>query len=478
MEVYYNNSISKNAGPAAQMLFENPFETILEDMLPVGTLRDSTYEIVGPMAYLIGVRAESIREYPQYKFFAKLDSDKNARIIRHLCICRTSIERNFKKISDAMAREYRLIENMPDEWLPSASMAALKADGVSFVKKSSTKLAQHLIEINRLISDRINNCRSLFPDWVPWDYIKDLFIMPNGLTENGTKAAADLYYAHKFNYPYQCYINWRPYEAGNVLTDDRRFMTFLYEQHNDYFTEYSQTSDAGSLTKNRIYSFLSAAHRVVALVDCENVDPYKFCASLRSLAQEELDKISKIILFDDVHASTAWAVLERFTSIPVEYLMVERIHAGKSLVDGKLIARASKEFYKNDTDSFLLVSSDSDYWSLISDLDGANFLVMIESEKTSSALKTGLEERQIPYCYLDDFYLGGAEELKTSVVQAEISRQLDACTFDLEAMLTTALTKTRASMSEIEQKRFMEKLVGRLTIVVDDIKHVHIELKK
>jgi len=37
-----------------------------------------------------------------------------------------------------------------------------------------------------------NNCKSLFPIWINWTYIKELFIMPNGLTEDGTKDAADI----------------------------------------------------------------------------------------------------------------------------------------------------------------------------------------------------------------------------------------------------------------------------------------------
>ncbi len=94
------------------------------------------------------------------------------------------------------------------EILPMSSMQQLSNDGISFIKKSSTKLCHHIIEINRLISDRINNCKSLFPIWINWAYIKELFIMPNGLTEGGTKDAADIYYASLSYYPYQMYINW------------------------------------------------------------------------------------------------------------------------------------------------------------------------------------------------------------------------------------------------------------------------------
>ena len=63
------------------------------------TYRDSTYSIVSKVAYLIGVPKrifENQHEPPQLEIFQQLENDKNARIIRHLCIIRTAIERNFK----------------------------------------------------------------------------------------------------------------------------------------------------------------------------------------------------------------------------------------------------------------------------------------------------------------------------------------------------------------------------------------------
>lgn len=121
--------------------------------------------------------------------YERLETDKAARIVRNLCIVRTAIERNFRHINGAMRTDYRTILSMP-EYVPDDSMRQLSADGINFVKKTSTKLAHHIIEINRLISDRINNCKKLFPLWINWDYIKDLFIMPNGLKEEGTRQAA------------------------------------------------------------------------------------------------------------------------------------------------------------------------------------------------------------------------------------------------------------------------------------------------
>ena len=155
--------------------------------------KDSTYELVSKVAYLIGVPLrifQNEHEPPKIEIYNRLEQDKNARIIRNLCIIRTAIERNYRKINDIMRMEYRGLLSMP-EIIPASSMQQLSNDGISFIKKSSTKLCHHIIEINRLISDRINNCKSLFPIWINWAYIKELFIMPNGLTEDGTKDAAD-----------------------------------------------------------------------------------------------------------------------------------------------------------------------------------------------------------------------------------------------------------------------------------------------
>ena len=44
--------------------------------------------------------------------------------------------------------------------------------------------------------------------------------------------------------------------------------------------------------------------------------------------------------------------------------MIERIKQNKSLVDIKLTARACQEHYQKQVDSFVIVSSDSDYWGL------------------------------------------------------------------------------------------------------------------
>lgn len=443
--------------------------------------KDSTYDIISKVAYLIGVPKrifELEHEPPKLDIYERMDKDKNARIIRHLCVIRTAIERGFKHISEKMKYQYRSILSMP-EHIPEESIQQLTDDGINFYRKSNTKLNQHIVEINRIISDRINNCRYLFPTWLNWDYIKQLFIMPNGLSEDGTKEAANTYFSNLECYPYKIYINWIPHPYGNILYNDKKFVTILYQQHNDYFTEYSRVSDAGSFVKSNIYDFVEYSERVVMAVDCENSDPYRLCATLKGLDQDILSKIQKIMLFDDIHTVNAWRILESHTKIPVEHIMTERVKQSKSLVDIELTARTCMEHYKNNVDSFVLVSSDSDYWGLISSLPDARFLVMIEREKCGPDMKAALANSGIFYCYIDDFYSGNSEAIKNSALFNELYRYLDdALKLNVNDMLDAAISATRITMTTQEKRQFYDKHIRQMKLIIDPDGNVSIELRR
>ena len=59
------------------------------------------------------------------------------------------------------------------------------------------------------------------------------------------------------------------------------------------------------------------AVNVAIFVDCENVDPYSFGATILNLDDSELSKIKKIVLYDDVNTSTAWDYITDIISIPI-----------------------------------------------------------------------------------------------------------------------------------------------------------------
>lgn len=92
-----------------------------------------------------------------------------------------------------------------------------------------------------------------------------------------------------------------------MLFNDNKFVNILYEMHNDYFFETEKVLDAGETTKTTIYDFIERGERTAIIVDCENSDVYKLYATLKNLNQEELQKVKKIILFDDVHTTRAWS---------------------------------------------------------------------------------------------------------------------------------------------------------------------------
>ena len=91
---------------------------------------NSTYMVVSKIAYLIGVPQtifENEHEPPQMEWYLELEKDKNARIIRNLCILRTAIERNFRSISQAMRYDLKSILSLP-EYIPTSSVDQLSAN--------------------------------------------------------------------------------------------------------------------------------------------------------------------------------------------------------------------------------------------------------------------------------------------------------------------------------------------------------------
>ncbi len=426
---------------------------------------DATFDIVSKTAYLCGVPERFFYEDEKrlrLDIYVKLDKDKNARIIRNLCIIRTAIERGFKRINNYIKYENRRISSLTD-CIPEKSLRELSEDGVVFEKNTSTKLAHHLIEINRLIADRINNCSSLYPMWINWNYVKNLFIMPNGLTEQGTAEGAASYYNVMERLPYRVYLNYKPVSDDYLFYNDRVFVSNLYESNNDYFEDKSKTADVNDTIKDSVYDFIEDSGKLIVMVDCENADPYAMYSVFQNLDMEYLGKIKNVILIDDVHANIAWHILDENLKVPVEHIMLERLKDNKSLADITLTSRTCQEFYQNGVDSFIIVSSDSDYWALIKSIPSARFLVMIEHEKCSVDMKNALAASGVFYCYTDDFYSGDTQTLKTKVILKEMYKYISEH-MDLNAreMFETAVSNSRVEMPESEKNAFYDRYVRRL----------------
>ena len=182
-------------------------------------------------------------------------------------------------------------------------------------------------------------------------------------------------------------------------------------------------------------------------------------------------------MYDDVHTTTAWKILEKFTQIPIEHNMIERIKENKSLVDIRLTTGTCREFFQNDTDSFILASSDSDYWGLISAMPEAHFLVLVESDKCGPDIKRAMIDAGITYCYMDDFCTGNSDEIRIQAVLNEVRKSLDeAVHFNIQELFQEAIRRTRAELSTGEQAQFYDRYLRPMRLNVDKEGNVEVQL--
>ena len=427
--------------------------------------------------YLIGVPKEIFdRGQLDGEHYAKMNQNKNARIIRNLCLIRNGIEQNYTKISAAFYHDIKNLHTLP-QYIDQEAIQKLSQDGIQIIK-ANYPLDKYVMDINREIANRINNVKSLLPIWLKWNYVRPLFIMPNGTKPEGVKAAGNEYNAHRGDYPFQVYINWGGSGQGNILFNDKKFVSLLYEEHEDCFQDMSKVTDAGNIAKDGIYAFLNQAQQAAIVVDGENSDPYKLYAMLNNLDQNALlSKISKILLFDDVHASSAWEVLNEFTEIPVERILLQRVKEDKSFLDIRLSVGVCKEFYQNKIDSFILAFSDSDYWGLIPTLEEARFLVLVEEEKVSGAIRHTLEDAGITYCYLDDFCTGNSNQIKERALLKELRQRLEEeVNFNIQDILREVYEVTRADMAAGEKNQFYARYIKPMHIEIDQDGEVYLSL--
>ncbi len=426
-----------------------------------------TKEVVTTIAYMIGVRMSALTvSYGECsELIEKLQADKDATTIRYLCKLRTVLMQKFKKTDDLMRYQLKNLHNI--EWYDKDNIKQLEKWGFTIIQ-ANYRSEKYMQDLTRLINENIDKCSHLFYDWLNWEYIRDLFFVPKYNKNGVMKVEFNKYMANIEHYPFQMYIHWQPAEVGSIIYSDRKFLKIIYGQHNDSFTDYTKYRDADDETRNNIYNFIDSTEKTAIAVDCENSDPYKLYSVLKGLNQEELAKIEKITLYDDPNTTAGWDWLSKFTQIPVEHIEIDRVTDRKSLVDVRMTASVVTDFYRDGITSFIIVSSDSDFWGLIESLPKAKFLVMYEYEKCGTAIKNALAQHGIYYCAIDDFCTAGTEELKRAVLFAELEKHLPSLIGENPLELTHKIyeaTKVTATMKEMEN--FCNRYVKTLRLKVN-----------
>lgn len=438
-----------------------------------------TKEIVTTIGYMIGVKKNILEQCfgeEYHELLQTLYVNKETSIISYLCKLRTTLMQKFKKTDDEMRFNLKNLNSM--DFYDQDNIKQLEKWGFEIIKPNY-RSEKYMLDLAGLISANIDNCFELFPDWVNWNYIKDLFVIPQYTKKGVLKSEFNIYMKNIEYYPFQMYIHWKPEDHGSILYTDGKFLGIIYRQHNDIFTDFTKYKDAHSETKNNIYDFIDRSYKTAIAVDCENSDVYKLYSVLKNLNQDELSKIEKIVLYDDYHTTSGWDWLEKFTKIPIEHIEVNRVTDQKSLVDIKMTAGVCTDYYENNITSFILVSSDSDYWGLISTLTKAEFLVMYEHSKCGQAIKRALSEHNIYYCSIDDFCSGNIEELKKAVLFSCLEKYLpEIISLNGKELVRKIYEEARISASEKEMENFYDRYIKTLRLRVDNDGNFTVEICK
>lgn len=418
------------------------------------------------VAFLIGTKMDVLVDNNpnERELFERLSKEKDAVIIRTLCNIRSNLMLNYTNTERNIVFN---LQNLDRQEIYKEDIKTLSKNDINIIKVNY-KVNRYLADINSLISQRINTVKDLFPEWVKWDYLKSLFVMPKGQSEEMIKSESKKFIQSRLSYPFTRYIYWHPVEEGNILLNDEKFLKILYRQFKDEFQDISKVKDASESVKTNIYDFINNNESTVIVVDCENSDAYKLASVLKQLDRNEIERIHKIMLYDDVHTTRAWAFLNKITNIPVEHILVDRIKENKSLVDMKMCAGVSASYYRDNITSFILCSSDSDFWGLISSMPEANFLVMIEYSKCGPDIKNALIENGTYYCSIDDFCTGNIKSFKMAILHNELeSRVKDLIEVNTNELLDDIFTTLRMEISDAERQNFYKKYIQSMSLHID-----------
>jgi hypothetical protein len=100
---------------------------------------------------------------------------------------------------------------------------------------------------------------------------------------------------------------------------------------------------------------------------------------------------------------------------------------------------------------------DKSFEELISELEEARFLVMVEEAVCGPDLKRALSTKGIFYCYLDDFYTGNIEDIKQRALFKEMQEYIQSnVNLNINEMFEYALLQTRIETTESEEKQFFK----------------------
>lgn len=422
------------------------------------------------IGYLLGVKeeylyiiCESNDEFDNLK--KTLEKNNSATAIRCLNNMRSNLMLGFKAISQRIRISSHNYEPLYKNEVFKDDFKKLMRLNIDITPANAQDINAYINKINDEIKRHFPGTKKLFPEWVNFKYIENIFKMPKDIVSESKK-----FQVNQECYPFKRYFNWEyPEKQGNILSCDQKILSLIYIENGETFKDVNKVSDVSDNVKYNIEEFIQKGTKVQVFIDGENTDPYRFSSMLAGLQDSEREKIELITVYYDARFSCkAWEMLKHFSGgIEVKTVSVERIIEDKSLVDHKLVAGVSKACYKERVDSIILASSDSDFWSVIEEVE-ANYLVLIENEKCSYDFKEKLRGNDVFYCYLERF-MNPDDRFFKSVFRSELKKEINK-QFQLTTaneLLNSAITQSRADVSKAVRENLFNKYIKNLKLSID-----------
>lgn len=396
------------------------------------------------LQYLIGVPSQYIDS------FDMLNKGLMAET-RKLCSLRSLIIASFTDINE----QFRNGVQLADIPMTARLVSDIAKYDINIVNSGS--LSRNVIELNKLIDERIEKIALGFKG-IPQEWIQEMFSMPAGDTIDGVRMAVRRYRQFKNFYPYQKYVNWpfaeTPEEkrSKNIFGNDKDLHALLADIHAN--------------KKSKLIDFVGTANDVVVVVDCENSDAQRLYDALRTVK----GNLRKIILIDDTHTNLMWDEMVREyreAGVTIEHDELPRLKEQKSLVDLRMVAKTCEEFYKNNISHFILASSDSDIWALISSLPDAEIMVLAEKCKCGDVLIEALTQHKIQRLFLEDITVNSSE-LMDRIMHKQIEALMSKSYIDVKRTVIHAAQKLNLFLDKEVIDKYTSETLAEVCAVKDD----------
>ncbi|MNL91219.1 hypothetical protein D3C81_09490 [compost metagenome] len=192
--------------------------------------------------------------------------------------------------------------------------------------------------------------------------------------------------------------NWRKYNLAEVAVE-----SVEEEVKQEVKAEISLASNVANKqedTTDYLKGVLLDSVYEEIFVDCDNTSFFAFVAFVKEL--EKHNKNYNINLFIDAKSNFLWKIINNILQCPfkINKTFVTRIKESKSVVDMVMAVAINKAIFSNKK-QITLISSDSDFYGLLSEYDDVKFSVGYVDSAINNSYLNFLVRNEIPSFDLD-----------------------------------------------------------------------------